>query len=75
MKAAPNVGSPRPRIGHAFDSTGGSDRSPVIQPTTLRHHQQVVVVIRDAGHVAERLTHALAERVDRRAEGVIGIPV
>ena len=51
----------------------GSDRSPAIQATTLSHHQQVVIVIRDARHVPERLTHALAEGVDRRAEGVICI--
>ena len=40
---------------------------------TLCDDQQVVVVIGDARQVAERLTHALAEGVDRRAEGVIGI--
>ena len=39
----------------------------------LGHYQQVVVLIRDARDVAERLTHALAEGVDRRAKGVIGI--
>ncbi len=39
----------------------------------LSHHQQVVVLIRDARDVAECLTHALAEGVDRRAKGVIGI--
>ena len=35
----------------------------------LRHHQDVVIVMRDARRVAERLTHAMAEGVDRRAEG------
>ncbi len=40
---------------------------------TLRHHQHVVIVMRDARRVAERLTHALAEGVDRRAEGVVCI--
>ena len=39
----------------------------------LRHHQQVVIGIRDACHVAERLTQALSEGVNRRAEGVICI--
>ena len=28
---------------------------------------------RDARHIAERLTHALSERIDRRSEGVICI--
>ena len=51
----------------------GPTPSPVIQGTTLSHHQQVVIVMRDARHVAERLTHALSERIDRRAEGVICI--
>ena len=37
----------------------------------LSNHQHVVIVMRDVCHVAERLTHALAESVDRRAEGVI----
>ena len=39
----------------------------------MSYHQQVVVLIRDARKVAECLTHALAEGVDRRAKGVIGI--
>ena len=37
----------------------------------LSNHQHVVIVMRDVCHVADRLTHALAESVDRRAEGVI----
>ena len=71
---------PRAHAAHASatppprrDADHGTRRSPVIEATPLRHHQQVVIVIRDARHVAERLTHALAEGVDRRAEGVIGI--
>ena len=36
----------------------------------LSNHQHVVIVMRDVRHVAERLPHALAEGVDRRAERV-----
>ena len=36
----------------------------------LSHHQHVVIVMRDVRHVAERLPHALAEGVDRRAERI-----
>ena len=49
----------------------GPTPSPVIQGTTLSHHQQVVIVMRDARHVAEHLAHALAERFDRRAERAV----
>ena len=68
VAASPNVRVPRSSIGHASDSDGGNvgpTLSPVIEATTLNHHQQVVIVIRDTRHVVERLTHALSEGVDR----------
>ena len=34
----------------------------------LSNHQHVVIVMRNVRRVAERLPHALAEGVDRRAE-------
>ena len=43
----------------------------MIQLTTLSQHQHVVIGMRDARRVGEHLTHAMAEGVDRRAEGVI----
>ena len=38
--------------------------------SALSNNQHVVIVMRDVRHVAERLPHALAEGVDRRAERV-----
>ena len=44
-------------------------RSPSRRPE-LRTHHHVVIVIRDVRHVGERLPHALAEGVDRRAKRI-----
>ena len=69
-------GSPPPRHrtgdGRALRDVSGRLGESGNRPA-LSHHQQVVVLIRDAREVAECLTHALAEGVDRRAKGVIGI--
>ena len=37
----------------------------------LSNHQHVVILMHDVRHIAERLTHALTEGVDPRAESVI----
>ena len=67
----PRCGWPKPRWRTATplcpNSVGGS----ADDLTTLSQHQHVVIGMRDARRVGEHLTHAMAEGVDRRAEGVI----
>ena len=59
-----------PRRPRSSSSVAVPSRSPSRRQALHTHHH-VVIVMRDVRHVGERLPHALAEGVDRRAEGLI----
>ena len=67
------AGMPPPGIPTTITTAVGARSGELGNRPALSHHQQVVVLIGDAREVTECLTHALAEGVDRRAKGVIGI--